>query len=139
MAQSTKLVEERKKHADKWNFGDSVFGGRFIPETLMVAHKELEAAWNKWKVDPAFKAELATLRREFIGGPTPLYHAKRLSEMAGGEWLQSILSTVSAWHGMQYTQLSLAETPRSHLYLPSKGPPMRLTRSVLGSIMRMCL
>merc|ERR1719284_2261196 len=63
VAQSTKLVEERKKHADKWNFGDSVFGGRFIPETLMVAHKELEAAWNKWKVDPSFKAELAMLRR----------------------------------------------------------------------------
>ena len=42
----------------------TVFGGRFIPETLMVAHKELEEAWNKWKVDPGFKAELATLRRE---------------------------------------------------------------------------
>jgi len=81
---STKVLAERKKHADKWNFGESVFGGRFIPETLMVAHKELEAAWNKWKVDPAFKAELATLRRDFIGGPTPLYHAKRLSELCGG-------------------------------------------------------
>ena len=64
---SAKVPAGRKKHADKWNFGQSVFGGRFIPETLMVAHKELEAAWNKWKVDPAFKAELATLRREFIG------------------------------------------------------------------------
>ena len=49
-AQSATLLAERKKHADKWNFGASVFGGRFIPETLMVAHKELEAAWNKWKV-----------------------------------------------------------------------------------------
>lgn len=88
VVQSATLLAERKKHADKWNFGDdghkSVFGGRFIPETLMVAHKELEAAWNKWKVDPEFKAELATLRREFIGGPTPLYHARRLSAMAGG-------------------------------------------------------
>jgi len=50
----------------------------------MVAHKELEAAWNKWKVDPSFKAELAMLRRDFVGGPTPLYHAKRLSAMCGG-------------------------------------------------------
>mmetsp|Transcript_129734 Transcript_129734/g.361372 ORF Transcript_129734/g.361372 Transcript_129734/m.361372 type:complete len:777 (-) Transcript_129734:143-2473(-) len=79
-----KLLAERKKHADKWNFGGSIFGGRFIPETLMVAHKELEAAWNTWKVDPAFKEELAVLRRDFIGGPTPLYHAKRLSEQCGG-------------------------------------------------------
>ena len=74
----------RKKHADKWNFGNSVFGGRFIPETLMVAHHELELAWKKWKVDPAFKAELARLRRDFIGGPTPLYFAKRLTDFMGG-------------------------------------------------------
>ena len=78
-------MADKKEHADKWNFGQSPFGGRFIPETLMVAHKELEAAWNKWKVDPAFKAELATLRRDFIGGPTPLYHAKSLSEACGGD------------------------------------------------------
>ena len=95
---SAKVLATQSKFADKWNFGSAadthiekdkeipggVFGGRFIPETLMVAHKELEAAWNKWKVDPGFKAELATLRRDFVGGPTPLYHAKRLSEMCGG-------------------------------------------------------
>jgi len=75
---------EQKKHADKWNFGGSVFGGRFIPETLMVAHQELEAAWEKWKIDPEFKAELARYRRDFIGGPTPLYHAKRLTKLCGG-------------------------------------------------------
>ncbi|CAK0828369.1 unnamed protein product [Prorocentrum cordatum] len=77
-------ADQMKKHADKWNFQSTVFGGRFIPETLMVAHQELEDAWAKWKVDPDFKAELARLRRDFIGGPTPLYHAKRLSEMCGG-------------------------------------------------------
>mmetsp|Transcript_29040 Transcript_29040/g.69147 ORF Transcript_29040/g.69147 Transcript_29040/m.69147 type:complete len:735 (+) Transcript_29040:82-2286(+) len=81
---SDKEETERKKHADKWNFGTSVFGGRFIPETLMVAHHELEMAWKKWKVDPEFKAELARLRKDFIGGPTPLYHAKRLSDFCGG-------------------------------------------------------
>jgi len=74
----------QKKHADKWNFGETVFGGRFIPETLMVAHEELEVAWNKWKVDPEFKAELARMRRDFVGGPTPIYHAKRLSKLCGG-------------------------------------------------------
>lgn len=72
----------KKNAADKWNFG--IFGGRYIPETLMVAHDELEAAWNKWKVDPEFKADLARLRRDFIGGPTPIYHAKRLSKKVGG-------------------------------------------------------
>jgi len=77
-------LEQQKKHADKWNFGDSVFGGRFIPETLMVAHHELEEAWAKWRVDPTFKAELARLRRDFIGGPTPLYFAKRLTDFCGG-------------------------------------------------------
>lgn len=84
------LVAEQKKHADKWNFGSSVFGGRFIPETLMVAHDELEQAWAKWKVDPEFKAELARLRRDFIGGPTPLYYAKRLTDFCGGAqiWLK---------------------------------------------------
>merc|ERR1719183_2931235 len=50
----------------------------------MVAHAELEEAWKKWKVDPAFKAELKRLREDFIGGPTPIYHAKRLSEFVGG-------------------------------------------------------
>jgi tryptophan synthase len=76
--------EEKQNHADKWNFTSSVFGGRFIPETLMVAHQELEDAWNKWKIDPEFKAELARLRRDFIGGPTPIYHAKRLTALCGG-------------------------------------------------------
>eukprot|EP00913_Durusdinium_trenchii_P019824 g18634.t1 len=84
LSQSSAGADLRKKHADKWNFGSSVFGGRFIPETLMVAHHELEEAWAKWKVDPAFKAELARLRRDFIGGPTPLYHAKRLTDFIGG-------------------------------------------------------
>eukprot|EP00438_Fugacium_kawagutii_P033215 Skav219768 [mRNA] locus=scaffold4956:207418:209409:- [translate_table: standard] len=53
-------------------------------ETLMVAHHELEEAWSKWKIDPTFKAELARLRRDFIGGPTPLYFAKRLTDFCGG-------------------------------------------------------
>ncbi|CAE8735983.1 unnamed protein product [Polarella glacialis] len=41
---------QKKKLVDKWNFNNSVFGGRFIPETLMVAHNELEAARAKWKI-----------------------------------------------------------------------------------------
>jgi tryptophan synthase len=69
-------------------FGD--FGGRFIPETLMAAHKELEVAYAQAMSEPGFHEEVAWLRKEFIGGPTPMYHAKRLTEKAGGAqiWLK---------------------------------------------------
>ena len=49
----------------------------------MPALAELEAAWVEARADEGFKAELATLLRDFAGRPTPLYHAKRLSEAAG--------------------------------------------------------
>jgi len=64
------------------NFGD--FGGRYIPETLVDAHRELEMAYELAKADPAFQEEVAFYRREFIGGPTPLYLAKRLTDKIGG-------------------------------------------------------
>ena len=87
-SKSAAQLAEEKKHADKWNFESTVFGGRFIPETLMVAHKELEEAWNKWKVDPPSR-RARELRRDFIGGPTPLYHAKRLSALGGAQiWMK---------------------------------------------------
>ncbi|MGH3101020.1 MAG: tryptophan synthase subunit beta, partial [Thermoleophilia bacterium] len=59
------------------------YGGQYVPETLMPALAELEAAWVAARADEGFKAELATLLRDFAGRPTPLYHAKRLSEAAG--------------------------------------------------------
>ena len=65
-------------------FGD--FGGRYIPETLMAAHEELERVYVECSRDPAFAAELEALGRDYIGRPTALYHAKRLSAVvaAGG-------------------------------------------------------
>jgi len=69
----------------EWYFGK--FGGRYIPETLMQAHEELSVAWKKTKNDPSFVAELKRLRAEFVGGPTPMYHAKNLSEKLGGAQL----------------------------------------------------
>jgi tryptophan synthase beta chain len=54
-----------------------------VPETLMPALTELEAAWVAAREDPAYLDELGTLLRDFAGRPTPLYHAKRLSEAAG--------------------------------------------------------
>ncbi len=60
------------------------FGGKYAPETLMPALDELETAYHEAMLDPAFAAELKVLSRYFVGRPTPLYHAKRLSEIAGG-------------------------------------------------------
>jgi tryptophan synthase beta chain len=59
------------------------YGGRYVPETLIAALDELTAAWAEARGDAAFGERLAGLHRDFIGRPTPLYHASRLSERAG--------------------------------------------------------
>src|SRR4051794_15994563 len=61
-----------------------IFGGKYAPETVMPALTELEAAYAEAKADPAFQKELSDLLRNYVGRPTPLYHAKRLSEHLGG-------------------------------------------------------
>jgi tryptophan synthase beta chain len=61
-----------------------VYGGRYVPETLMAALEELEHAYGEAKEDPAFQAELADLLHNYCGRPTPLYFAKRLTEQCGG-------------------------------------------------------
>jgi tryptophan synthase beta chain len=59
------------------------YGGRFVPETLIAALDELSAAWAEAREDERFQGELATLLRDFVGRPTPLYQAERLSERIG--------------------------------------------------------
>jgi tryptophan synthase beta chain len=59
------------------------YGGQFVPETLMPALAELEAAWIEARADSGFQADLARLLSEYAGRPTPLYEARRLSEAAG--------------------------------------------------------
>ena len=59
------------------------YGGRFVPETLVVALDELEREYTRAQADPAFRAELAEILRDFAGRPTPLIEAKRFSERAG--------------------------------------------------------
>jgi len=61
-----------------------IYGGKFAPETLMPALAELESAYLAAKKDREFQAELEFYFREFIGRPTPLYFAKRLTEHLGG-------------------------------------------------------
>ena len=61
------------------------FGGQFVPETVMFALDELEAAYESIAKTAEFKAELDDLLKNYVGRPSPLYHAKRLSEHYGHE------------------------------------------------------
>jgi len=60
------------------------YGGRFVPETLIPALDELEAAWIEARADAGFAAELGDLLSGYVGRPTPLYRAPRLSAVTGG-------------------------------------------------------
>ena len=66
------------------------FGGRYVPETLIRALDELAVEYDKACQDAAFQAELASLLKHYVGRPSPLYHARRLSEQCGGAqiWLK---------------------------------------------------
>jgi len=60
------------------------YGGRFVPETLVAPIEELTAAYFDVRDDEGFRTELASLLRDYVGRPTPLYEAKRLTASAGG-------------------------------------------------------
>ncbi|WP_372898437.1 pyridoxal-phosphate dependent enzyme, partial [Stieleria sp.] len=72
----------------KGRFGE--FGGRFVPETLTRALDQLAEEYDLAKKDPEFQRELDGLLKTFVGRPSPFYHARRLSEAAGGAqiWLK---------------------------------------------------
>jgi tryptophan synthase beta chain len=59
------------------------YGGQYVPETLMPALAELESAWVAARDDPGYREELDALLRDYVGRPSPLYRARRLSEVAG--------------------------------------------------------
>ncbi|NOY29674.1 MAG: tryptophan synthase subunit beta [Planctomycetes bacterium] len=69
-------------------FGD--FGGRYVPETLVHALEQLAEQYEAARCDPAFQAELDDLLKNYVGRPSPLYFAKRLTEHCGGAeiWLK---------------------------------------------------
>lgn len=72
---------------DRGRFG--AFGGSFAPETLMPALSELEAAFTDAWADPSFHLELDDLLASYVGRPTPVFHAKRLSKELGLDlWLK---------------------------------------------------
>lgn len=66
----------------KGRFGD--YGGQYVPETLMPLVHELDAAYAAAKADPAFQAELAGYLTHYVGRPSPLYFAERLTQHYGG-------------------------------------------------------
>lgn len=66
---------------ERGHYGE--FGGKFVPETLMTALEELEAAYARYKDDPEFKAELEFYQRTYIGRPTLLYFAEQLTKHYG--------------------------------------------------------
>jgi tryptophan synthase beta chain len=72
-----------KKLPDKRGYF-GIYGGRFVPETLMPALQELDKAFHEIKKDKDFLRELIHLQKTYIGRPTPLYFAKRLTEYLGG-------------------------------------------------------
>ncbi|GBD57376.1 tryptophan synthase subunit beta [Gluconobacter wancherniae] len=67
---------------DRGRYG--IFGGRFVAETLMPLILELEEAYRAAQADPSFREELDYYYRDYVGRPSPLWHARRLSEELGG-------------------------------------------------------
>ena len=67
---------------ERGHFG--IFGGRFVAETLMPLILDLEKAYAAAKADPAFQAEMNGYLKHYVGRPSPLYFAERLTEHLGG-------------------------------------------------------
>ena len=82
MNQSPNLNSFREGPDEDGRFG--IFGGRFVAETLMPLILDLQDEWNKAKTDPVFQAELKELGAHYIGRPSPLYYAERLTQHLGG-------------------------------------------------------
>src|SRR6202046_208492 len=76
------IVETVQSPDSGGHFGP--YGGRYVPEVLMAPLEELEQAYLEARLDSEFQTELKDLLANYAGRPTPLYHAKRLSEMYGG-------------------------------------------------------
>jgi tryptophan synthase beta chain len=78
----TQLNSYRTLPDDSGRFG--LHGGRFVAETLMPLILEVETAYRKTQADPSFASELAYFHKHYIGRPSPLYFAERLTKAYGG-------------------------------------------------------
>ena len=81
---ATATIPRGKKDSTKTPGRFGVYGGRYVPETLVSALEELERAYEKAKRDRKFQARLDDLLRSYAGRPTPLFFARRLTEKLGG-------------------------------------------------------
>jgi tryptophan synthase beta chain len=79
---SSVILPANPSQSQPGRFG--VYGGRYVPETLVAALVELEREYEAARADAAFQAELSNLLHDYAGRPTPLYFASRLSEQLGG-------------------------------------------------------
>jgi tryptophan synthase beta chain len=82
MSELTEIVWGRRDPDARGYFG--AYGGRFVPETLVAAVEALTAEYLRARADPAFGRELAHLLRDYVGRPTALFEARRLSRETGG-------------------------------------------------------
>src|SRR2546422_9784825 len=82
MTVQTKPNTFRAGPDERGHFG--IFGGRFVAETLMPLILELEKAYAEAKADPAFQGEMNFYLRHYVGRPSPLYFAERMTEHLGG-------------------------------------------------------
>ena len=85
MVETSRVIETARAVAKTDGSGKfGIFGGQYVPETLMPALAELEAAYQEMSQDTDFQAELQRLMATFVGRPTPISHARRLSVQLGG-------------------------------------------------------
>src|ERR1700693_1753381 len=83
MRASPSTIDRRPSTASvPGRFGD--YGGRYVPETLVAALEELEAAYNRARLDKKFQRDLDYLLKQYAGRPTPLFFARRLTEKLRG-------------------------------------------------------
>jgi tryptophan synthase beta chain len=102
-----------------------VYGGRYVPETLMAALDELEREYEKAKKDPQFRARLDGLLKTYAGRPTPLFFARRLTEKLGGAKIylkrEDLLHTGAHKINNCLGQALLVERMRKHRVIAETG------------------
>lgn len=102
-----------------------VYGGRYVPETLMAALDELESEYDKAKKDPQFRARLDGLLKTYAGRPTPLFFARRLTEKLGGAKIylkrEDLLHTGAHKINNCLGQALLVERMRKHRVIAETG------------------
>jgi tryptophan synthase beta chain len=81
---STQTLEKNLYVADAQGRFGGEFGGRFVPETIIPALDELTAEYEKAKADPAFQAEIEYYAKNYVGRPTPLFFAEKMTRELGG-------------------------------------------------------